>query len=67
MEGKPVWLDWSKVSKEKREEEARDGAWGQTAQGLEASLTILDLTAVGSHRKILNRGLKYNLIHVLKP
>lgn len=43
MEGKPVWLDWSKVSKEKREEEARDGAWGQTAQGLEASLTIFEL------------------------
>lgn len=57
------------MSKEKRDEEAREGAWGQTAQGLEASLTILDLilTAVGSHRKILNRGLKYNQIHVLKP
>lgn len=57
------------MSKEEREEEARDGAWGQTAQGLEASLTILDLllTAVGSHREILNRGLKYNQIHVSKP
>lgn len=57
------------MSKEEREEEARDGAWGQTAQGLKASLTILDLllTAVGSHREILNRGLKYNQIHVLKP
>lgn len=56
--------------KEKGEpEKARGGSWGQIAQGLIASLTILNLilSAVRSHRRILSRRKKYNQIYVLEP
>lgn len=61
-------LDQSEEEKGEQEK-ARGGSWGQIAQGLIASLTVLNLilSAVRSHRRILSRRKKYNQIYVLEP